>query len=61
MFQNDQMRENHLVDLHTDSIGVEVVNGQNCNCAGYLMMAETEGIKLDLVILNSQLETGKEI
>ena len=38
-----------------------MVNAQNCNCACNLMMAETEGIKLDLVILNNQFETGKNL
>ena len=28
--QNDQTRENHLVDLHTESIGVQVVNTLAC-------------------------------
>ena len=37
-----------------------MVNAQNCNCACNLMKAEIEGIKLDLVILNNQLQTRKK-
>lgn len=55
----DKTRRNSLPEMFTETTatGQHVVYTQRCDCPCNMMTAEIEGIKLDIVVLQNQLQT----